>query len=208
MSGVIRGGVLAAAVVVGAALAPARAGQAAGGAGVRTGGCGVGVVQSPSGPQDASCPPPCGTGRRLAGDLKARLDVERRLACHECFLREAAAESGPRVEVVLDVEEVRRSLRFLAEAGARAGAKTSAAVARVFARTEDEEARRLCLAALYRINNERAKRELPLAARDHRVEARWREVSACLLRVAVSGRQRIRAAGAKAAAALGPAVGR
>ena len=207
MSGVIRGGVLAAAVVVGAALAPARAGQAAGGAGVRTGGCGVGVLRPPPGPQDAPCPPPCGTGRRPAGDLKARPDVERRLAYHERFLREAA-ESGPRVEVVLDVEEVRRSLRFLAEAGARAGAKTAAAVARLFSQTEDEEARRLCLAALYRINNERAKRELLLVARDHRVEARWREVSACLLRVAVSERQRIRAADAKAAAALGPAVGR
>ena len=204
MSRLIRGCVLAAAVFV--AAAPA-SGQAERASAVRTGGCSAGVGRAWEGLPDTLCAPPYGTGQRFKGGPKARLDLRRRLAYHERLLREAA-ESGPRVEVVLDVEEVRRSLRFLAENGARAGAKTAAAVARLFSRTDDEEARRLCLAALYRIDNERAKRELLSVARDPGVEARWREVSFCLLRLAVNERQRMRAEDAKALAALGPVVGR
>ena len=204
MSRLIRGCVLAAAVF--GAAAPA-SGQAERASGVGTAGCADGVGQPLPGPPKALCTPPSGTGQRFKGGPKARLDLRRRLAYHERLLREAA-ESGPRVEVVLDVEEVRRSLRFLAENGARAGAKTAAAVARLFSRTEDEEARRLCLAALYRIDDERAKRELLSVARDPGVEARWREASVCLLRLAVHERQRMRAEDAKALTAFGPAVGR
>ena len=141
-------------------------------------------------------------GRHLAPDVRARLDLKRRLAYHERFLREVA-ESGPKVEVVWNVEDVRRSLRFLAENGAAAGSKTSAAVAHIFAHTEDAEARRLCLSALYRVNNERAKHELLLLARDPQIEARWRELSVRLLRLAVRERQRISVSDAKTLAAAG-----
>lgn len=205
MAGVVHTGVLVMALVLTAAGAWRRADDAGFGRELSAGCDGVGQIL-PS-PGDIPSPTSPAQGRRPAHGLNARLDLKRRLAYHERFLREVA-DSGPKVEVAWDVEVVRRSLRFVAENGARAGAKTSAAVARLFARTEDGEARRLCLAALYRVNNERAKHELLLVARDLRVEARWRELSVCLLRLAVSERQRVPAADAKALPALGTAGGR
>ncbi|HEV2761554.1 MAG TPA: hypothetical protein VGV38_01070, partial [Pyrinomonadaceae bacterium] len=91
---------------------------------------------------------------REGGAAQARLeklDSSRRLAYHRRFLNEVA-RSSPLVEVAWDVEDVRRSLRYVAEHGAEADAKTAKAAARLFERTRDPETRRLCLESLYRIN--------------------------------------------------------
>jgi hypothetical protein len=138
-------------------------------------------------------------------EVVAALDRERSLSHHLRFLREVA-KSGPRLEVVWDVREVRRSLRFVAEAGARRrlDAATARLAAAVFARTDDEEARRLSLACLYRINNETAKAEL---LRIHLLDGlppALRELSAQYLRDAVREEQRIAPGDARAIhAALG-----
>jgi hypothetical protein len=129
--------------------------------------------------------------------MQERLEISRRVAYHERFLREVA-KSRPRVEVVWNMEEVRRSLRFIAEHGAEASGKAATAAARIFAQTEDEETRLLSLNCLYRINNETAKNELLRIYRNPQVEARWRDMTADYLRKAVREEQRIAPSDAKA----------
>ena len=123
-------------------------------------------------------------------DQAPLLDAERRLAYHRRLLREVA-KTASQVEVEWDIEEVRRSLRYVAERGERADGQTAAAVARVFALTRDEESRRLCLAGLYRINNETAKNSLVRIYRDEAAGGEWRALSADYLRRAAREEQRI-----------------
>lgn len=128
--------------------------------------------------------------RAAAPDQVAALDAGRRLAFHRRFLREVA-KSSSRVEVEWDAAEVRRSLQFVAEHGARADGKTAAAVARIFERTEDVGLRGLCLGGLYRINNETAKNSLVRIYRDQTTGEQWRALSAQYLRRAAREEQRI-----------------
>ena len=130
-------------------------------------------------------------------ELRAQLDVNRQLAYHERYLRQVA-KSSPQIEIVWNIEDVRRSLRFIAENGATADRKVASAAARIFTRTQDEETRNLCLNGLYRINNETAKKELLRIYRDQKLEARWRTQSAEYLRLALKEEQRIAPADAKA----------
>jgi hypothetical protein len=132
----------------------------------------------------------------------AALDVERSLERHRKFLREVA-KSSSQVEVEWNINDVRRSLAFLAEHGERADGKTSNAVALIFARTGDEEVRKLCLNCLYHINNESAKNSLVRIYRDDSQEARWRAMSADYLRAAARDQKRISAGDAKIIATIG-----
>ncbi len=138
---------------------------------------------------------------KSSATLDAGLDVQRRLAFHERFLREAS-RSSPQIEVVQNIEDVRRSLRFVAEHGAAADKKTALATARIFANTQDDETRRLCINGLYRINNETAKKELLHLYQDGQIEAVWRTLSAEYLRMAVREEQRIAPADAKIISAV------
>jgi hypothetical protein len=123
-------------------------------------------------------------------ELKARLDTERRIAYHRRYLREVS-KSGPLVEVVWKIEDVRRSLEFIAAHGSRADAKTARAAARIFTRTEDEPTRRLCLQSLYRINSETAKNELLRIYQSPELPQPLRLLSADYLRRALQEEQRI-----------------
>jgi hypothetical protein len=136
------------------------------------------------------------------GEQAATLDVERQLAYHRRFLREVAKTSA-RVEVQWDIANVRRALEYTAAHGARADGKTAAAVAKIFAHTQDEAAQRLCLDSLYRINNETAKAALAHIYRDEAQDARWRSLSADYLRRAAGEQQRIAPATAKIIATIG-----
>ena len=113
--------------------------------------------------------------------LHLKLDIERRLAHHRRFLREVA-KSGPLIEVVWNIEDVRRSLQFIIENSSRADTKTAITAALIFARTKDEATRKLCLDCLSRVNNETAKNELRRISRDPQIDVRWRELSAEYLR--------------------------
>jgi hypothetical protein len=139
-----------------------------------------------------------------AAELRAALDRERKLGFHGRFLHRVS-KTTPLVEVAYDVGEVRRSLRYVADSGARAGASTARAAARIFAQTEDAETRRLCLESLYRINNETAKRELLAIFRRPDLDAELRAISQRYLRDALREEQRISREDAKAILA---AVGR
>jgi hypothetical protein len=123
-------------------------------------------------------------------ELQARMDTARQFAFHERFLRDAA-KSSPQIEIVWNIEDVHRSLHFIAEHASEATDKTASIAAQIFAHTEDEETRELCLNSLYRINNDAARKELLVIYRDQKLDARWRARSADYLRLAVKEDQHI-----------------
>jgi hypothetical protein len=129
------------------------------------------------------------------------LDGERRLAFHKRFLQEVA-KSTPLVEVVWNIEDVRRSLRFVAEAGERGDARAARTAAKIFAQTRDAETRRLCIDCLYRINNEAAKSALLKIYKQPELEQDLRQLTAQYLRDALREDQRIAPEDAKAIIAV------
>jgi hypothetical protein len=122
--------------------------------------------------------------------VRQTLDAERRLAYHKRFL-EQVAKSAPVVEVVYDMEEVRRSLRYVAAANTRGDAAAARAVAKIFAQTSDSEARRLCLDCLYHIDNEAAKSALLRIYQSPGISPELRLLTAEYLRNALREEQRI-----------------
>ena len=124
------------------------------------------------------------------GLVRQTLDGERRLAFHKRFLQQVA-RSTPVVEVVWDIEEVRRSLRFVAASDTRGDAGAARAAAKIFEQTSDPEARRLSLDCLYRINNEAAKSALLRIYQTPGVEPELRLLTARYLRDALREEQRI-----------------
>ncbi len=107
------------------------------------------------------------THREKAGPaiVNERLDIARRLNHHTRFLLQVA-QSSPRIEVIWNLDEVKRSLQFIAEHGEQASSTAIGAAASIFRRTADEETRRLCLDSLSRIENPRAKQELLRISQD------------------------------------------
>jgi len=130
-----------------------------------------------------------------------RLAQERRLSYHTRFLREVAA-SSEKVEIVWDINQVRRSLNFIAENSSFASAKTAKLAARLFEQTEDDATRALCLNCLYLINSEAAKAELLQIYQNPHLDEKWRDISAFYLRLAVQEQQRIAPSDAKAVMVL------
>ncbi|MFN2492644.1 MAG: hypothetical protein ABR501_07170 [Pyrinomonadaceae bacterium] len=92
-------------------------------------------------------------------ETEARLDIARRLFYHTQFLREVA-RSTPQVDVMWNLDEVKRSLRFLLDHATDANSKSARAASEIFVRTRDEETRRFCLESLSRMTNGTAKSEL------------------------------------------------
>jgi hypothetical protein len=88
-----------------------------------------------------------------------RLDMARRLSYHTRFLQEVA-KSSPQIDVMWNMDEVRRSLQFIVDHPKDAGSKTATAAAAIFVRTQDQETRRTCLESLTRMTNPKAKSEL------------------------------------------------
>ena len=86
----------------------------------------------------------------------ARVEVSRRLTYHTRFLEEVV-RSTPVIEVAWDIDEVRRSLRLIAELGKGAGTSVANVVGHVFTRTGNLETRRLSLTALSHIGTEPAR---------------------------------------------------
>lgn len=134
-------------------------------------------------------------------DVRAALDAERRLAFHKRFLEEVA-RSTPVVEVKWNIEDVRRSLRYVAEAGERGGEGAARAASRIFDQTADEETRRLCIDSLYRIDNESAKSALLRIYKSPELEGSLRRLTADYLRNALREDQRIAPEDAKAIIAV------
>jgi hypothetical protein len=114
-------------------------------------------------------------------DMEERLDLARRLQYHTNFLQQIA-KSSTEVEITANLNDVLKSLRFIAEHGDDAGSTAAIATAKIFARTKDDETRRACLDSLSRINNAKAKNELLRISQNPAVDQTLREVAADYLR--------------------------
>jgi hypothetical protein len=117
----------------------------------------------------------------LTDDMPNRLDIARRLQYHTSFLQQIA-KSTAEVDITWNLDDVRRSLHFIAEHGSEAGSTTAAVTAKVFARTKDAETRRACLDSLSRIHNPKAKNELLRISQNNDVDKTLRDLASEYLR--------------------------
>jgi hypothetical protein len=114
-------------------------------------------------------------------DMETRLDIARRMNYHTSFLREVAGSSSE-VEVAWNIDDIRRSLNFIADHGAEAGGGAASATARIFLRTGDDEIRRACLESLSRISNSKARNELLKISQNESLDKMWRDIAEANLR--------------------------
>ena len=117
----------------------------------------------------------------ITDDMEDRLDIARRIQYHTHFLQQIA-KSTAEVDITWNLEDVRRSLHFIAEHGAEAGANAAAVTARIFARTRDIETRRACLDSLSRIHNPKAKNELLRISQNNDIDKTLRDLAGEYLR--------------------------
>jgi hypothetical protein len=114
-------------------------------------------------------------------NMEARLDIARRLQYHTNFLQQIA-KSTAEVEITSNLNDVLRSLHFIAAHGTEAGSAAASATAKIFSRTRDEETRRACLESLSRINNSTAKNELIRISLNPAIDETLRGIAADYLR--------------------------
>jgi len=117
----------------------------------------------------------------LTDDMEDRLDIARRLQYHTQFLQQIAKSSAD-IDITGNLDEVRRSLRFIAEHGPEAGGNAAAATAKIFSRTKDDETRRACLDSLSRIRSSKAKNELLKISQTTDVDKALRDLAGEYLR--------------------------
>jgi len=117
----------------------------------------------------------------LTDEMDSRLDIARRLQYHTNFLQQIA-KSTAEVDITWNLDDVRRSLHFIAAHGPDAGSNAAAVTARIFARTKDDETRRACLDSLSRIHSPKAKNELLRISQNHDVDKTLRELAIEYLR--------------------------
>jgi len=115
-------------------------------------------------------------------EMDARLDISRRLQYHTRFLQQVA-KSTAEIDISCNLDDVRRSLHFIAEHGSEAGGTAAAVTAKIFARTRDEEVRRACLDSLSRIHSPKAKTELLRISQNSEVDKALRDLATEYLRV-------------------------
>jgi hypothetical protein len=113
--------------------------------------------------------------------MKHRLDIARRLQFHTRFL-EQVAKSSAEVDITWNLDDVKRSLHFIANHGEQADGTAAAVTARIFARTKDDETRRTCLDGLSRIRSSKARNELLRISKNTDVDQTLRELAGEYLR--------------------------
>jgi len=129
-------------------------------------------------------------------ELYARLELARRVAHYTQFLSEVA-KSSPQTDVVWDLNSVRESLQFLADERAAASATAAQAAGAIFLKTADDETRRLSLAALSKMNNKTARKQLLLLYQREPAQSDLRADIAQRLRQAVADDTQIKPKEAK-----------
>ncbi len=117
----------------------------------------------------------------LAGDMEDRLDIARRLQYHTSFLQQIA-KSSAEIDITWNLEDVRRSIRFIAAHGPEARSDAAVATAKIFARTKDDETRRACLDGLARIHSSKARNELMRISQNNDVDKSLRDLASEYLR--------------------------
>jgi hypothetical protein len=114
-------------------------------------------------------------------DMEHQLDIARRLQYHTRFLQQVA-KSSAEVDITWNLDDVKRSLRFIAEHGEQADATAAAVTARIFARTKVNETRRSCLDSLSRIRSSKARNELLRISQNTDVDQTLRDLASEYLR--------------------------
>jgi hypothetical protein len=109
-------------------------------------------------------------------DMEVRLDIARRLHHHTKFLNQVA-RSTAQVDITWNLDDVRRSLQFIAEHGTVAGGNAVTAATLIFSRTKDDETRRACLDSLSRISSPKAKTELMKISQNTSLTDTWRSMA-------------------------------
>ncbi len=109
-------------------------------------------------------------------DMEDRLDIARRLQHHTRFLQQIA-KSSAEIDITWNLEDVRRSLHFIADHGSEAGSTAAAVTAKIFARTKDDLTRRACLDSLSRIHSSKAKSELLRISQNNEVDKGLRDLA-------------------------------
>src|SRR5215203_547362 len=117
----------------------------------------------------------------LTDGMEHRLDIARRLQYHTRFLQQIA-KSTAEIDITWNLDDVRRSLRFIADNGSEAGSNAAAVTAKIFARTKDDETRRACLDSLSRIHHPKAKNELLRISQNNDVDKTLRDLASEYLR--------------------------
>ena len=117
----------------------------------------------------------------LTDEMQDRLDIARRLQYHTRFLQQIA-KSTAEIDITWNLDDVRRSLRFIAEHGTEAGSNAAAVTAKIFVRTKDDETRRACLDSLSRIHSPKAKDELLRISQNNEVDKVLRDLASEFLR--------------------------
>src|SRR5215212_8268332 len=117
----------------------------------------------------------------LTDEMEDRLDIARRLQYHTRFLQQIA-KSTAEIDITWNLDDVRRSLRFIAEHGTEAGSNAAAVTAKIFVRTKDHETRRACLDSLSRIHSPKAKNELLRISQNNDVDKVLRDLASEFLR--------------------------
>ena len=112
----------------------------------------------------------------LAVDMEDRLDIARRLQYHTNFLQQIA-KSSAEVDITWNLDDVKRSLQFIANHGEHANGAAASVTARIFARTKDDETRRACLEGLARIRSPKAKTELVRISQNTNVDQTLRDIA-------------------------------
>ena len=109
-------------------------------------------------------------------DMEDRIDTARRLQYHTLFLQQVA-KSSAEVDITWNLDDVKRSLHYIAEHGEFANGTAAAVTARIFARTRDDELRRTCLDSLSRIRSSKARNELLRISQNNDVEQTLRDLA-------------------------------
>jgi hypothetical protein len=117
----------------------------------------------------------------MTGEMQDRLDIARRLQYHTRFLQQIA-KSSAEIDITWNLEDVKRSLRFIADHGSEADGNTAAVTAKIFARTRDMDTRRACLDSLSRIHSPKAKNELQRISQNNEVDKALRDLASEYLR--------------------------
>jgi ribonuclease D len=115
-------------------------------------------------------------------ELLALLETQRRTVHHEQFLR-TVVKSGSPIEIEWDLEKIRDSLRYLASNGAMAPKEIASVALEVFARTEDEYTRRVCLDTIQKLDTPVAQSAFLRLVRDQKLADPWRALAAQYLRI-------------------------
>jgi hypothetical protein len=113
-------------------------------------------------------------------EMDSVLEAQRRNIKQLRFL-EDVAKSGPYIDVRWDQKKVRNALSDVFATASMPDDALADTAFRIFDNSVDDETRHLCLATLYQLDTDLARKKLLLIAQDQRLDEKWRALSAVYL---------------------------